>query len=335
MTTFAMDRIALRSPDALLAALPYLLGFHPTDSAVLVWMRARRLVLTQRIDLPADPRVLPAWTSAVWNHEAAALADEVALVIVSAMDADPSVVAAVSDDAAARGIAVRDVLHLRDGRWRSLLCGDPTCCPPEGRLIDPGAAAAVGAEFTFEGRAPVADRGCLTDEFAADEDATEPVAARLADASPDPARLERWRDQRIRRIEDLLLARAPLDADSAADVVSGFGDVRVRDTLLWEAARWPVEAAAQALTPLACAVRSAPPGTVAPVATVAALVAWLAGDGARARAALDRARGDDPGYSLALLLAASVEAGMSPALWRQSMSALTRADCRHGTSASA
>jgi hypothetical protein len=61
-----------------------------------------------------------------------------------------------------------------------------------------------------------------------------------------------------------------------------------------------------------------------------AVVAWLLGDGARARIAVDRARQDDAGYSLALLLEASLGAGLPPAAWRESMAALTRDACRHG-----
>ena len=44
----------LRGPDAVIAAIPYLLGFHPQDSIVIVWMRERRICLTQRMDLASD-----------------------------------------------------------------------------------------------------------------------------------------------------------------------------------------------------------------------------------------------------------------------------------------
>ena len=47
-----IDALTLRSPDALVAAVPYLLGFWPTDSAVVVWLRGGRIMLTQRLDLP-------------------------------------------------------------------------------------------------------------------------------------------------------------------------------------------------------------------------------------------------------------------------------------------
>lgn len=49
MTT---NSISLRSPHELLAIVPFVLGFHPTNSIVVVCLRHHRLGLTQRLDLP-------------------------------------------------------------------------------------------------------------------------------------------------------------------------------------------------------------------------------------------------------------------------------------------
>ena len=49
MTTNA---IKLTSPHELLAVVPYLLGFNPTNSIMVLCLRDRRLGLTQRLDLP-------------------------------------------------------------------------------------------------------------------------------------------------------------------------------------------------------------------------------------------------------------------------------------------
>ena len=45
----------LRNPGELLAALPYLIGFHPRDSLLFIAFggsSGRRIELTQRVDLP-------------------------------------------------------------------------------------------------------------------------------------------------------------------------------------------------------------------------------------------------------------------------------------------
>jgi hypothetical protein len=49
MTT---EPVTLRSANELLAVVPYLLGFHPSDSIVALCMRERRIGLIQRIDIP-------------------------------------------------------------------------------------------------------------------------------------------------------------------------------------------------------------------------------------------------------------------------------------------
>ena len=59
-------------------------------------------------------------------------------------------------------------------------------------------------------------------------------------------------------------------------------------------------------------VRRAQPGYVAAPASLLAFTAWQCGDGALANIALDRALADAPGYSMALLLQAALDAGMPP-----------------------
>src|SRR4051812_23652847 len=52
--------LRMRDPGELLAALPYLLGFHPRDSLVVLAFggrSGRRVGLTQRVDLPPPEHV--------------------------------------------------------------------------------------------------------------------------------------------------------------------------------------------------------------------------------------------------------------------------------------
>jgi len=69
-------------------------------------------------------------------------------------------------------------------------------------------------------------------------------------------------------------------------------------------------------------LRSAPSGFVAPVACLAAAIAYEYGDGALARAALDRAFADTPTYSLAPLLQRVFSAGWPPQSFAQMRSEL-------------
>jgi hypothetical protein len=334
----SLDTLTLRSPDALISALPYLLGFQPVESAVVVWLGAGRIRLTQRLDLPAEQSAWPAWLAAMWDHAAWRGADELVLVLVTARTDVEQARSLVLERAASSDIAVRDVLRSDGPRWWSLLCQEPSCCPVDGRLLDTGVQAAVAAEFTLLGIAPLPARSDLVGAFAPDHalvaDLASPVDRELVACPPVDER-EDWRDDRIRMIVDGLLdSVSPRPAAGLlAALVVGLADVRVRDTVLWECAATAPEALDRALDLLALATRSAPAGHVAPVATCAAVVAWLLGDGTRASVALGRALADDPLYSLAQLVAESLRVGLPPSTWREATSGLSRSDCRYGTGA--
>lgn len=323
--------LVLASPAALVAGIRYLLGFAPSDSAVLLWLDDGQLVLTQRLDLPAA-RDIDAWAAAVWAHAGAAASDEVIAAFVDPVSAVGPVADRLVVDARERGMRLRDLLEVRDGRWRSLLCVDPACCDPDGQAVDAAVSDAVAAEFAVVGVAPLPRREDLVASFAADDAAAARVTALLGPGRPSGSDVEDWRDRAIAHGLAALArsAASPAsDADIAA-VLDGLVDVRVRDTVLWELMRRPragLHAAVAALVPI---VRAAPGGFVAPAATCAAICAWLVGDGARARIALDRALADNPDYTMAALVDGALSGGMPPSGWREAMSGLTRADCRHG-----
>ena len=336
------ESLALRSPDAVLAALPYLLGFTPQESLVLVWIGRRRLLLTQRLDL-VGARLDPVrWRAAIWEHAVARCADELIAVLVTD-DPEPDDVAAdVRDRAALAGVGLRDLIVTREGRWRSLLCNDPSCCPSDGRPVDPSAASAMAAEFTLRGVAPMPDRAALVRELS--EDARRSAAMRpLVDDEgariPGSGRsLEDWRDATIDALSRTLgLTSAqlgpPVSPEESAQLIVGLGDVRVRDTLLWECASSEQVDLDRTLAILVGILPSAPSDHIAPVATACAVVAWLAGDGARALIAVERALLDAPEYTLAMLVLQSLRAGLPPSTWREAMSSVDRAECRYGLAA--
>lgn len=335
--TSDLSRISLRNPDALLAAVPYLLGFHPADSAVLLWLSRGRILLTQRLDLPESGADTGAWLAAAWNHPASGCADELIGVLVSASASGAAEMGdLISARAADADVRVRDLLRLDGTRWWSLLCTDDECCPPAGRILDATISGAVAAEFAFEGRAPMSSRADLVAEMDADPVLVAQAVGAL-DAMPPrprtPAAVEAWRDESIEVCTDLLGTEAGTARPSSevAQVLTSLRDVRVRDTVMWEACRWSGERRRQAISVLIGLVRQAPATLVAPAAALTAALCWLDGDGARACVALDRCLDDDPEYSLGALLRASILGGLPPEVWRGSMSDLTRHECRHGT----
>src|SRR5690606_9615086 len=132
----ARPPIKLRSPADLVAATPYLLGFHPSDSMVVVGFRGDLLAFIARGDLPAPDT--PSEPAAVALLDLVSRQDVDAIVLVGygprpALD---PLVDALDRLADRRALHVRDVLRVDSGRWWSLRCDDPGCCPPDGTPVD-------------------------------------------------------------------------------------------------------------------------------------------------------------------------------------------------------
>ncbi|KAB1908894.1 DUF4192 domain-containing protein [Micromonospora sp. AMSO31t] len=160
MNSTERPRLAVRSPADLVAAVPYLLGFHPADSVVVVAMRGRRVVFAARADLPepgGDPR-----RAARHLAEVVARQDTDAATVIGY---GPAALVTGAVDAAGEaldraGLVVLDALRVTGGRWWSYLCAEPACCPPEGTPYDP-AASQVSAAAVFAGQVALPDRAAL------------------------------------------------------------------------------------------------------------------------------------------------------------------------------
>ena len=350
-----LDReLVLRSPDAVVTAVPYLLGFMPTESIVIVWVAAGTIALTQRIDLP-DANLTPDesknFAASVVSSALQAEAES-AVVCIFTDRGDGTdlpyldLVAGLMVAMHGAGIQTSDALlvsseaeHLAN-RWWSYLCTSG-CCPPEGRDVDERVALGIRAKFALLGVAAMESREGLEKSLDSDALAAGRVALLVkkqfegSNAEIDPkeaeSAVEEWRQVCIPFVLDVLTAarnQDHLDEAQCAHLLLGLADVRVRDTFLWHLAR---EADRHGiLAVLLDSLRKAPVGLVAPVATVAAICAWLLGDGARALIALDRAEDDDPGYSLAELVRYSLSCGMPPKIWLAAMNDLTEDQCRSG-----
>lgn len=339
MTSTNAERISLHSPAALCCAIPHLLGFHPTASAVVVWLSRGRIILTQRIDLPAMHEIAD-WSRAVWGHHGVRIADEIVAVIIpperGAPESRPDIDGAVGDlveQAVSRGLVVRDVVQLTDDRWRSLTCTDATCCPPAGERIDPALRTAIAAEFAIEGSSPEPSRECVVRALApvpVEVDAVRRTS--VLDRVHRPRDRDRWRQTCISNMRHWWATpRADDRPGRLAHLLLGLRDVRVRDTLLWEMCQLSADELRIAQGQMARLLRSSPPGDVAAIATCVGLCAWLNGDGVRATAAVERAHEDDPHYVLGQMLRGALSVGVPPAQWRAVMAHVSRDQCLRGS----
>jgi hypothetical protein len=97
----------------------------------------------------------------------------------------------------------------------------------------------------------------------------------------------------------------PITAGQAAVLLTALGDPYVRDACL----AWTDDAAWWLWLDL---IRTAPPGRIAPVATLVAVTAYQRGDGVMAAIATEHALQDTSGYRLARLIQACLHAAVPP-----------------------
>jgi hypothetical protein len=342
----------LRNPGELLAALPYLIGFHPRDSLLFIAFggsSGRRIELTQRVDLPpADdaPAVCRALAANVLRVAPAGVAvvvvggDPVAAGGVPFGGPPPANdLAAVAEEAlVACGVTVQSrTWAAGTGAGAAWACYDTCGC--RGAVPDPDttpfAATAVAA-----GLVALADRADLEKLVAP----TTPgrlrrrarMLTRAVDAALDPA------DPRVklgladdptdgsgdpvptghalveRALAEAAAGRLHLDDGRVVALALALSDVEVRDAALARCAGSDIDGAEHLWAAL---TRETPDPEAAEPAVLLAACALLRGDGALAGIALDRAEQAWPGHRLTRLLRAVWAAGIPPERVRECLSA--------------
>ncbi|MFF5217806.1 DUF4192 domain-containing protein [Micromonospora sp. NPDC000442] len=318
MNSTELPRLSVRSPADLIAAVPYLLGFHPADSIVVVALSGKRIVFAARGDLPGDtdPYEPGQHIAAVTARQGA---DSATVVGYGPAARVTPAVDAVRAALAEAGLTVLDALRVTDGRWWSYLCEEPECCPPEGTPYDPQASA-VPAAAVFAGQVALPDRAAL--------------AAQVAPAGGETMRSAVVRAEQ--RLTDLLAA-APATDLLGARALRAAGTAALRATLRRHRAgerltddevAWlclllthlPVRDHAWERTDgrdedvafWAEALRRAEPELIAAPGSLLAFAAWRDGQGALAAVALERVLAEHPDYSLAVLLDDLLRRGVPP-----------------------
>jgi uncharacterized protein DUF4192 len=321
--------LRISGPEDLLDALPRMLGYLPTRSVVLVALRPPlgRIALTLRVDLPARNDEQPCARLLAGHAQRAGATSAVLVLYDDAAAAagrwqGASLTRAVRSALRERGgVRLSDALAVRSGRWRSLLCSDEGCCPPVGRLLrGPDDPSAAGVALAAEGAGVLPDRSALVASVAAPTgqrcatllDLQERVACELAGRVEAGVPLAELRAETVTLFSAAVAAvvdgASPSD-EVAARLIVGLVDVAARDAVLARAGGTETDGLLALLVDL---VGRAVEPFDASVATALAWVAYARGDGTLANVAVDRALASDPGYSMALLIASSLEAGIHP-----------------------
>jgi Domain of unknown function (DUF4192) len=328
MTISRTQRIS--GPGELLQAVPYLLGFHPHLSLVLVGLDDGLLVVTARLDL--GDAVAPG----VVEHTVEAMRVGGTSSVVAALyeDGDPEpgrAESALTDPApgvvadqvgracADAGCLLLDVLRVSGRRWWSLMCASLDCCPVEGRPL-PEEPSAFATAATFAGVVALPDRGALERLLDPVSDAErDSLLPGIADAEHEAvsAVLDGRAHRRERSLKRALFAAARaadvpgwcgLQGDEVARFGAALAEIGMRDSV-WMAVDDGRLAGRALWRDLA---RRLPTPYDAPPLFLFGWAAWRSGDGALAGIAAERAVTSDPGYSAADLLLAALTRGIDP-----------------------
>ncbi|MFJ4863788.1 DUF4192 domain-containing protein [Streptomyces sp. NPDC088748] len=162
-------QITLRSPAELADALPYMLGFHPTDSLVMVAVHGEggRFGGRLRVGIPSTP--------AEWEDTARQVADCLirgserragkpdGIVVYlcqepageedgrRVMDGLRPLAQRIRLACGALDVPVLEALCLSAGRFWSYVCPDERCCPAEGTRLAAVGTSVLAATATFAG----------------------------------------------------------------------------------------------------------------------------------------------------------------------------------------
>lgn len=307
-----------RTPEDLIALAPYLLGFHPTESVVVLTFGAPGGSFHARVDLPDGPddraEVCGVICHAVRRNRAPVTA---VLVFSDHVERSRAVCADLVPALVEAGASVIDAIRADGHCWWSVLDADPEPHPYD-VSCHPFTAAQV-----FEGNAALASRAELAGTLVGSDPAEAESVGRAAVVAVDtlvssahagPARAAvhaqaQWLCDR--------LARAARDGELLPTDDAGRALALVRLPELRDVAwaRVPRDQARVHVDLWRDLVRRAPPDLVPAAAAVLGFLAWLAGDGALAWCAVDRCLEADPGDNLAHRVADLLQGAVPPTSW--------------------
>jgi hypothetical protein len=289
-------------------------GFYPENSLIIRWLKHEEVVLVQRCDIAAfmTPQNLGQLDLEIYLEPGRAYsAEEAALVVcLESMDSQiNAVIEAVESAIVNVGIRLGDVFIAVGQRMYSREC------------IGGCDAHSIPQDI----RVKREDRAleCATN-------ASQAIDVKEFPELPKPKELGVWRETESKYVQELMKrAGDAFLVSELARLSVALGDIRVRDSILWDMANGTYDRSSLAKK-LTHGLPQLQATHGAPIATAAAICWWLNGNGAMANLCLDRAFTDAPDYSLAAMVRAALDHALPPEFWLESINELTREQCLAG-----
>lgn len=312
----------LTSAHDLITAIPFLIGFHPTESIVLISIKDEAIGLAMRIDLPQH---LSSDEIDLLAHHFLRDGAETALLVAympdNREDGDLLLIS-LGAGLIRNGVEIQESLVVHNGRYRSIICRDPSCCASDGRLLPDIESTEIAAEHVVAGiPMPYANINELKETLAADHSSFDLDWSDQVNRffiAEDSEELQELRRDGVETMDllfdDFRVGRGASERTLVARMIGRMSDVQVRDYALGVHSEDTFDSYFTMWREL---LRLAPRGFVAPIACIVAAMSYESGDGALAQKALDRALEDDERYPLAGLLRRVFNAGWPPESFSQ------------------
>lgn len=323
-------KVRIKSPEALVSVVPYLLGYHPGRDMVIIgtWPPHGTARITLRYSLPyrADAQQAAASVrNAILTLSARQYPTAVAVFYGPDAVVKPFV-ARLRDEAGQHEIRFTEILRVdtRRRRYWSYLCENPGCCPPEGASYELTSGAAVtgllAGDHVLPSREALAAlvAPCSGEEALSMAKATRKAVRRetsLFSQKPRPGKPSGRYAVALAGIKAMKQAIQAyrqgntLTHDETAWLTVSLRDQWVRDDAMSRMETAHLSAHLRLWTDV---THLAQPEYVTAPATLLAFVAWQSGNGTLANIALERVVAADPGYSLAHIVSDLLDSSMWP-----------------------
>lgn len=330
--TTPLPKLSMSSPEEILAAVPYLVGFHVRESVVALVLAGSHVVLTARLDAvlaePGQPRLDGQADGRVDEASFATAVAQRLRVAIAANGGDglvlvgyhervepmaeflASLALAGVQELTAGGQGLIDVLLVTTERWYELLSLDPDAS--RGHRLDHDAVP-TAAQAVYLGLNALPNRAGLERHVEVPA-ADEAVRLRPVFGTQREAVAALDDDGRATRAAELVDAALDSELSEAQLVQLAVlaTQIDVRDALLLET---DAAVAAVRVDLWTSVVRHSIEGYQLGPLCVLAFSAWLSGNGALQVICLQRMRRIDPGYRMLALLEQMNEAALPPSTW--------------------
>lgn len=317
----------VKTPADLVSAVPFLIGYHPTNSLVVISVKDDALEMAMRVDMPTNEQPAPAGAFDLLASHLVRDNAKGALLIAYSDDREnnKAVLWQLHEAVMKTDVEIREMLEVFDGKFRSLLCSDESCCPADGNELPEFESSVITAEQVAQGKVlPFANVADMSASLASNELATDPLfddlVKTLVGVKTSENRYEfdssfqRLGAEALNELKATLESGEVIENGLKARVIAGVQDIQVRDYALGLFNDNQTELAKSAYMEL---MKSAPAGFAHPLASLASAYAYENGEGALAHRLLDKAFEIDPEYSLARLLRRVFSSGWPPAGFSQ------------------